>query len=105
MSSCYGLGPSAALSRDVDVAGAAVIVPPVGGPFHTGLRQRTYSVRRLLAPVTRQVRYGSSSAKRVEQTERIVTSAKTGSILDPDVLDAIQKALASAPRGHGLTVR
>ena len=41
----------------------------------------------------------------VEQTERIVTASNSGSILDPDVLDAIQKALASAPRGRGLTVR
>jgi alginate O-acetyltransferase complex protein AlgJ len=41
----------------------------------------------------------------IEQTERIVTASASGSILAPDVLDAIQKALASAPRGHGLTVR
>jgi hypothetical protein len=41
----------------------------------------------------------------VEQTERIVTADRSGSILAPDVLDAIQKALVSAPRGHGLTVR
>ena len=40
----------------------------------------------------------------VEQTERIIASSSSGSILAPDVLDAIQKALASAPRGHGLTV-
>jgi hypothetical protein len=41
----------------------------------------------------------------VEQTERIATASNTGSILDPDVLDAIQKGLAAAPPGHGLTVR
>jgi hypothetical protein len=41
----------------------------------------------------------------VEQTERIVTASTTGSILDPDVINAIQKVLATAPRGHGLTVR
>jgi alginate O-acetyltransferase complex protein AlgJ len=41
----------------------------------------------------------------VEQTERIVAASSSGSILAPDVLDAIQTALASAPHGHGLTVR
>jgi hypothetical protein len=41
----------------------------------------------------------------VEQTERIVTGSGTGSILDPDVVNAIQKALGTAPRGNGLTVR
>jgi hypothetical protein len=41
----------------------------------------------------------------VEQTERIVIGSSSGSILAPDVLDAIQTALATAPRGHGLTVR
>jgi hypothetical protein len=41
----------------------------------------------------------------VEQTERIVAGSSIGSILAPDVLDAIQAALAAAPRGHGLVVK
>jgi hypothetical protein len=40
----------------------------------------------------------------VEQSERIVLGSTSGSILAPDVLDAIQHALAQAPRGHGLSV-
>jgi hypothetical protein len=41
----------------------------------------------------------------VEQTERIVAGARQGSILAPDVLDALQRALAAAPPGQGLSVK
>jgi hypothetical protein len=41
----------------------------------------------------------------VEQAERIVAGSAQGSILAPDVLNALQRALSSAPQGHGLVVR
>jgi len=40
----------------------------------------------------------------VEQSERIVAGHPEGSLLAPDVLDALAAALAGAPRGHGLRV-
>jgi hypothetical protein len=40
----------------------------------------------------------------VEQAERIIAGSASGSILAPDVLNTLQRALAHAPRGHGLSV-
>jgi alginate O-acetyltransferase complex protein AlgJ len=56
-----------------------------------------------LSLLTAQIR--SADTVIVEQTERIIATSDSGSILDPDVLDAIQRTLAGAPRGHRVSVR
>ncbi|MGI8921982.1 MAG: alginate O-acetyltransferase AlgX-related protein [Solirubrobacteraceae bacterium] len=55
-----------------------------------------------IAALAEQIR--SADVVVVEQAERELVSA-VGSILAPDVLDALQSALAKAPRGRGLSVR
>jgi acetyltransferase AlgX (SGNH hydrolase-like protein) len=73
-------------------------IPEISRAAVQSLRDRAEAIAQLTKLIV------SSDVVIVEQTERIIFGSNTGSILDPDVLDAIQKALTNAPRGHPLDV-